>query len=111
MILNIKRAVFCSLALFAGAVTAQTITNRNEFVVAGGSGDFAPFWHFSNTDGVNSYKPNSSYLRVAAEGEHPAFTVIPTMSCLWVFWRTTKVFVMRWQWICSKKVTKNIGNV
>ena len=71
MILNIKRIVFCGLAFLAGAVTAQTITNRNEFVVAGGSGDFAPFWHFSNTDGVNSYKPNSSYLRVAAEGEHP----------------------------------------
>lgn len=68
---NFSRALTCFLLLLAGAVSAQTITNRNEFVVAGGSGEYAPFWHFSNRDGVNSYEPNSSYLRVAVEGEHP----------------------------------------
>ena len=68
---NFRRAFFCTLALLSGMVSAQTITNRNEFVVAGGSGDYAPFWHFSNRNGVNSYKPNSSFLRVAVEGEHP----------------------------------------
>ena len=68
---SIRKVLFCILALFAGFVSAQTITNRNEFVVAGGSGDYAPFWHINNRDGKNGYKPNSSFLRVAAEGEHP----------------------------------------
>ena len=68
---RLKTLFICISLLIAGAVSAQTITNRNEFVVAGGSGDYAPFWHFSNRNGVNSYKPHSSFLRVAAEGEHP----------------------------------------
>lgn len=66
-----KRTLFGVFALWVSVASAQTITNRNEFVAAGGSGDFAPFWHFTNRNGINSYEPNSSFLRVAVEGEHP----------------------------------------
>ena len=79
---RLKTLFICISLLIAGTVSAQTITNRNEFVVAGGSGDYAPFWHFSNRNGVNSYKPNSSFLRVAAEGEHP-FSKQPQTGMPW----------------------------
>ena len=58
------------LVLAISAVNAQTLEDRYEFTGTFGSGDFAPFWHMSNRQGVPSYEKNSVYTRLGVDGKH-----------------------------------------
>lgn len=51
-------------------VNAQILTDRNELVAAFGSGNYAPMWHTTNTQGINSEKVNSVYARLGVAGTH-----------------------------------------
>lgn len=62
--------LFVLLMLSSGAC-AQVLTDRNEFVAAFGSGDYAPLWHVANKQGLNSEKTGSLYTRLGVSGEHP----------------------------------------
>ena len=61
---------FAVLFLVSLGVNAQILTDRNELVATYGSGNFAPMWHTTNRQGVNSEKNNSVYARLGASGEH-----------------------------------------
>ncbi len=49
---------------------AQILKENYEFTGTLGSGDYAPFWHQSNRQGVVGYKDNSTYARIGLAGEH-----------------------------------------
>ena len=49
---------------------AQTMSERYEFSGMAGGGDYAPFWHTSNRQGVNGYGNESCYTRIGLAGEH-----------------------------------------
>jgi len=50
---------------------AQTITERQELTGAIGCGEYAPFWHISNRQGLGSEKRDMAYARVGMGGNHP----------------------------------------
>lgn len=58
------------LMLAFNTLQAQTLKERYEFTGTFGSGDFAPFWHLSNRQGLPSYENNSVYTRLGLAGEH-----------------------------------------
>ena len=59
------------LILFAVCgLQAQTLKENYEFTGSFGSGDYAPFWHIANRQGVNSYDNKSIYTRIGIAGEH-----------------------------------------
>lgn len=60
--------VAMSLAVIAGA---QTLSEVYEFSAMAGSGDYSPFWHMSNRQGINSYEGESYYTRIGLAGDHP----------------------------------------
>ena len=68
-----KRLVFLILTLIATAIgaKAQTITERQELTGALGSGEYAPFWHMANRQGLGSEKRSMGYARVGVGGNHP----------------------------------------
>ena len=61
---------FVVLLVVSLGVNAQVLTDRNEFVATYGSGNFAPMWHTTNKQGINSEKSNSVFARLGASGEH-----------------------------------------
>ena len=50
---------------------AQTITESQELSGALGSGEYAPFWHMANRQGLVSEKTGMAYARVGVGGNHP----------------------------------------
>ena len=65
-----KRLYILVLLLVSMGVNAQVLTDRNELVATYGSGNFAPMWHMTNTQGINSEKSSSIYARLGVSGEH-----------------------------------------
>lgn len=68
-----NRFIFSILLFVAGAIctTAQTITESQELSGALGSGEYSPFWHIANRQGLGSEKTGMAYARVGASGNHP----------------------------------------
>ncbi|MBR5851243.1 MAG: hypothetical protein IKY73_01845 [Bacteroidaceae bacterium] len=68
-----KRYLLFTLILITTAigVKAQTITERQELTGALGSGEYAPFWHMANRQGLGSEKRSMGYARVGVGGNHP----------------------------------------
>ena len=58
------------LLLPSVSLKAQILKERYEFTGTFGSGDYAPFWHQSNRQGVAGYEDNSLYTRIGLSGEH-----------------------------------------
>ncbi len=58
------------LLLLATGTRAQILKEKYDFTGSAGSGDFAPFWHTSNRQGLASYKKNSTYAQLGVAGEH-----------------------------------------
>ena len=58
------------LLLIAANGYAQTISTHYEATGAYGSGDYAPFWHTANRQGLGSHKTGSFYTRLGIEGNH-----------------------------------------
>lgn len=53
----IKKIVILSLLLIATmGIKAQTITERHEATAAMGGGEYTPFWHIANRQGLRSEK-------------------------------------------------------
>lgn len=50
---------------------AQTITESQEVTAAMGCGEYAPFWHMANRQGLGSEKTGMAYARLSAYGNHP----------------------------------------
>lgn len=68
---NIYKAVMVLLLLLPSvSIKAQILKERYEFTGTFGSGDYAPFWHQSNRQGVAGYEDNSLYTRLGLSGEH-----------------------------------------
>lgn len=67
-----KKVFFFTLLLItATCLKAQTITEREEITGALGNGEYAPFWHMANRQGVSSEKTGMAYARIGAGGNHP----------------------------------------
>ena len=66
-----KRFLLFTLTLIAMCTKAQTITERQEFTGAYGCGEYAPFWHITNRQGLGSEKTGMAYARVGVGGNHP----------------------------------------
>ena len=65
------RLLYFAVLLFVSlGVNAQILTERSELVATYGSGNFAPMWHSTYKQGINSEKNNSVYARLGASGEH-----------------------------------------
>ena len=58
---------------FTLSVSAQVLHESSGLVATYGSGDYAPMWHNANSQGVNSMKNSSVYVRLGVGGEHPFF--------------------------------------
>lgn len=54
-------------------IQAQNIEYKIEFNGALSNGDYAPFWHISNRQGIASVDSQSGYLRTALFGNHNVF--------------------------------------
>ena len=46
----------------------NSLVCRFETLGTFGKGDYAPFWFTSNRQGLSSHKPESGYIRIAADG-------------------------------------------
>lgn len=68
-----KRVVLFILILMAATtcIKAQTITESQEVTATMGCGEYAPFWHMANRQGLGSEKTGMGYARVGAQGNHP----------------------------------------
>ena len=68
-----KRLIILTLILIATVIgsKAQTITERQELTGALGYGEYAPFWHMANRQGLGSEKTSMGYARVGVGGNHP----------------------------------------
>ena len=66
-----KRFLLFTLTLIAMCTKAQTITERQEFTGTYGCGEYAPFWHITNRQGLGSEKTGMAYARVGVGGNHP----------------------------------------
>lgn len=68
-----NRFIFFALLLAVSIInaTAQTITESQELSGAVGDGEYAPFWHMANRQGLGSEKTGMTYARVGASGNHP----------------------------------------
>lgn len=68
-----NRFIFLALLLAVNIInaTAQTITESQELSGAVGDGEYAPFWHMANRQGLGSEKTGMTYARVGASGNHP----------------------------------------
>ena len=49
---------------------AQTISTRYEASGTYGSGEYTPFWHMANRQGINSHTNSAFHARLGVEGEH-----------------------------------------
>ena len=68
----IKKILFFVILLTSVIGTkAQTITERQELTGALGGGEYAPFWHMTNRQGLGSEKRSMGYARVGVGGNHP----------------------------------------
>ena len=56
------------MLLTTASCLAQTITTRYEATGAYGSGNYTPFWHMANRQGLTSHDNNSAYTRLGVEG-------------------------------------------
>ncbi len=71
MIFNrIKSLATALLLLVSTSAGAQTISTHYEATGTYGSGDYAPFWHISNRQGLGSQKTGSAYTRLGVEGHN-----------------------------------------
>ena len=66
-----KTTILTILLILTTHVTAQTITERQEIAGAIGNGEYAPFWHMANRQGISSEKTAMGYARVGVGGNHP----------------------------------------
>ena len=67
---RIKPLAATLLLLASTSAGAQTITTHYEAAGTYGSGDYAPFWHTANRQGLGSHKSSSFYTRLGVEGNH-----------------------------------------
>lgn len=67
---KIKSFAVALLLLVSASALAQTITTSYEATGAYGSGNYAPFWHTANRQGLGSHKTGSFYTRLGVEGNH-----------------------------------------
>lgn len=51
-------------------LNAQGLTYNIEINGASSNGNYTPFWHISNRQGVSSIKTNSGYTKAGIQGEH-----------------------------------------
>lgn len=66
-----KRTILITLILITALSTkAQTITERQELCGTFGTGEYTPFWHNANRQGLSSVKKDIIYARVGVGGEH-----------------------------------------
>lgn len=56
------------LAAAADSRMEKSLVCRFETIGTFGKGDYAPFWFTSNRQGLSSHKPESGYIRIAADG-------------------------------------------
>ena len=68
-----KRLLISIIILMTATICtkAQSITERQELTGALGCGEYAPFWHISNRQGLGSEKTGMAYARVGVGGNHP----------------------------------------
>lgn len=66
-----KKTIILTILLILTATTkAQTITEKQEITGAMGSGEYAPFWHVANRQGISSEKTTMGYARVGTGGNY-----------------------------------------
>ena len=58
------------LLLIAPMAQAQTLTTRYEASGTYGSGEYTPFWHMANRQGLSSHGNHSLYARIGIEGRN-----------------------------------------
>ena len=58
------------LVAFTG-IKAQSVTERQELTGAISHGEYAPFWHTANRQGLGTEKSCMTYARVGVGGNHP----------------------------------------
>ncbi len=70
---KMNRVLFLILLLATATtgIKAQTVSERQELTCAYGNGEYAPFWHITNRQGLGSEKTGMAYTRVGASGNHP----------------------------------------
>ena len=66
----IKSFIIALLPFIAAGSFAQTISTRYEAAGTYGSGDYAPFWHMANRQGISSHANSAFYARLGVEGDH-----------------------------------------
>ena len=67
----IKKILFLVVLLTSiSSIKAQSITERQELTAAFGSGNYAPFWHITNRQGLGSEKTTMAYTRAGVGGNH-----------------------------------------
>ncbi len=67
---HIKNYLFTLLMLSTTVGVAQNLSYNVELSGSAGSGNYAPFWHMSNRQGVMSEERGSSYMRVGFDGDY-----------------------------------------
>ena len=65
-----KTIIVTILLILTAALNAQTITERQEITGVMGCGEYAPFWHMSNRQGISSEKTTMAYARVGTGGNY-----------------------------------------
>ena len=67
-----KKLVLFTLTLIAATISskAQIITESQELTGALGCGEYSPFWHMTNRQGLGSEKTGMAYTRVGVGGNH-----------------------------------------
>ena len=70
MLKVIKSLATLLLLSVATNSVAQTISTHYEATGTYGSGDYTPFWHISNRQGLSSNENNSAYTRLGVEGNN-----------------------------------------
>lgn len=63
-----KLATALLLLLLSSTASAQTLLTRYEATGTYGSGEYTPFWHMANRQGLSSHENYSVYTRLGIEG-------------------------------------------
>ncbi|MBR3883703.1 MAG: hypothetical protein IKJ31_02975 [Bacteroidaceae bacterium] len=58
------------VSMTIGNATAQNLSYNVELSGNAGSGDYAPFWHISNRQGIMSQENSSGYIRAGLAGDY-----------------------------------------
>ena len=66
----IKSFIIALLPFIAAGSLAQTISTRYEAAGTYGSGEYTPFWHMANRQGISSHANSAFYARLGVEGDH-----------------------------------------